>query len=1608
MENIFRNHDSKQILYSDLETKLKEYISSEKLNTFREITGWAFNDFLTRNKDTFDVFVKKKRKYVRMRTKNKQVSTQSQLDKKGCDSIATCINDSPILLDDVSGHLEDDSLASTNSDNEMWTEVKSRKKKRPPASTFKALLQIDGTQQNDTKTAHKTSVKTNENNQRTKTEKTTFASVVNCTTDPSRRKSWSTERVDSLIRNGEGRNLKFVKSADIYLKNPIRFSIDLSSMWNTPHRDKSYIVIGMTESDVFGIDKSLDLREFENLFKKKCFSNVPTFEYFTVEYRSYILLIIEISSSCGFGSPCVVEKAFKGLDDIEVEERQIWVRTGKHNTVCKTNDLIDIYQWFLGQFPKSTWPDVEGTKSSKLQSMRNAGTNTPSSCMTVDESSSSDEEPLCSSGDSFSFFWDAVKGFRKGHFILLAGNIQCEKKHLEALSLAPWICVYDFDIFSYTDGLLNAVIDTLTFERHLSISCWNEPAENISERGTRWCFMRGRREMSGSRTDLKNDEIEDGTSWYKSVKKRLQNYCEKVANFAEDYTVPTIVFIWPENEKLVPFMVKFLLCLDDTLTSTPNIVLCMNRQPVSKIGRLKYELLCEDFSNNISLCSLQYEQMCIGIRSHSAIRTNDSICYDLPKNERFESPPISETDATWLKEDFEVLFLNDPYDTANISKEEIQEEVSNFFRGGTLPWYAWYSREAECSVIERDIQKNLEEKINKLLDEYKTSVITLCHAPGSGGSTLAQKTLWHFHRKVPCVHLKLRTVSLLDELDRKVSFLHDRTDLPVLLLVDGDEESNVRRLSRRLKYTVILYVKRYPYKIPSCNISHNRVYLSGKVSSAESQGLETKLGDVCGDSSKKKRLHQLTYDIKNKVSNHCMYEYGMTVYLHEFKGIVSYVEGYLELDKNPRNELTASQKCLGYLALVYYYGQTCVPCQFFSALFNKAPNFNMTLEDFPAPIQEFVVYDKNEGKRNNIRICHYIVAKEILEQILSRHSSKTADRSDTLGMAACRNLSKFCMDFIEYASSKKTKVSALSTTIRFILTKTFIFRDERDMGDNEEQVRKRPVLSKLMIDIPGGKPLFTERLNVLKKLTESFPDDPNYFAHLGRFHAFCRPDEDNEAEKCFRKAVRICEDQVKGKRDEEIDEGMKLTMMHIYHMYGIVKQRYISKYTGRSMKDKVVAFNEEFIFHERIEELIPVAETACEYFTKSRDITPDNHDVYTYAYTGEIQVRLQICEFVNRHFKNENAKNRIIDFLHSDADPRAKLFVQRSISVIENLILECYMDIDLMDGDLKTLRNYVIWYNTIFKKQVSPLIKFSSEDDVGTRRLKIAAKKLRYGKSSNLSGVETIDDETEVEEIVTLYEANFNDIQEYGFQDGDGKKELERDYRDWIYAIRHEKFKKAYSLEEVLCHVQVWNAKVRSPISTFYLFIVKSLLGFGTKYLTGKTECLIEALECKEQLIKMNHLVIRPKYPREWLGNEGKGIKRLKSGNRHVGICAEDRDLASCRIDLAVCKGTICRPNTNKVSGMIALDLGVNTVEVRVYFIPKVVRLEGSRFAEQRVEFNLAFSVQHGFEAYNVKLLKRHGCPQCGRKVEFTSMESFIVCKCGMDLYKDELNELRQ
>lgn len=74
--------------------------------------------------------------------------------------------------------------------------------------------------------------------------------------------------------------------------------------------------------------------------------------------------------------------------------------------------------------------------------------------------------------------------------------------------------------------------------------------------------------------------------------------------------------------------------------------------------------------------------------------------------------------------------------------------------------------------------------IRVYIDENRSAVVTLYHAPGSGGSTLAQRILWEFHTEIPCAQAKLRSALPVTSLVERIEMMYAKTHKPVLLLVD--------------------------------------------------------------------------------------------------------------------------------------------------------------------------------------------------------------------------------------------------------------------------------------------------------------------------------------------------------------------------------------------------------------------------------------------------------------------------------------------------------------------------------------------------------------------------------------------------------------------------------------------------------------------------------------------------------------------------------------------------------------------------------------------------------------------------------------------------------
>ncbi|XP_033763276.1 uncharacterized protein LOC117344560 [Pecten maximus] len=1164
-----------------------------------------------------------------------------------------------------------------------------------------------------------------------------------------------------------------------------------------------------------------------------------------------------------------------------------------------------------------------------------------------------------------------VKNFAGGHYVLFV-CFREKMKYLDCLGLVPWLAVFDFDEESRSTGLLTVLEERVKKRRALYTCTWKDSAK-FSDYCTEWCMIRGSVQEAGSKTPR------DSREWFRTVKANLDQHFKAMAVFTETYTTVKCIIVLPEDEETLQCMHKAMLKLEEHIEPAPTVIVC-DPQMITRVSTpWIYKAMHVDFKLRCN-----FQEFCKALSHTSLVDDLKQMktIYRLPTSDDTNNPGFDESFVSSLRENLEVLYLDYPR-SRPVDLDELKEEGDKFLKGGTLRWFAYYECNAGHFDAERDIMESIVKRVKeKFLEPFRSGVIKLYHAPGSGGTTLMQRVLWELRKLSPCAQVKIHPTISVQDLAHDLESLFEKTHLPLVLLIDGGEDKLSKQLSKLLGHVsiVILQVKRYPHHISMTEHPNNKFFLKGQVSEKEASGISMKFMEKCDNDAKKDSLQQLVEDV-HQGNHHSVYEFGLTTFLEEYHGIASYVRGYLQLESNPTKNLEPWQEILGFLSMAYYYGQTSMPCQYFAAMLGKQPNYDVDLSDFPHFVQELVV--PCEGRKNNIRICHYIIAKGILDQILTW--PQTYDEPTTeigLSIHAKSKLVNFANRFIEESKKKTGRTSTRTNTVIETLSRTFLHRDYKDVGEGEISMRKR-TFSTLLEDIPC-KPPYTERIKVIQKLVNAFPENPNFRAHLGRIYTICQPDEEEIARQCFEKALELCQKETKGKQIDDINEGMKITLMHIYHMYGMHYLRCVDRFTGR-FGEKPVKKTSKDQYPSRIEYIITMATCACGHFTKRREITPTGSEE-GYGYIGEITVRLLVCNFIAKNFPK--GTSNFGEYLQMAEGTSPGQFVIESITEIAELFMECYSAVDGSELDQEYFRN-INMYNTLFNNHIPTLGYISKPEDISARCFRAAAIKLKYGKDDNLGVLQKITSKVDIEELVKIYEDCFEEILSAGIIDK--RRVLEMCYKEWIHAIRHGLFPQNYKQDDVLLKIRQWNRFLQSPMSKFYLFCTLSIIGIGTDGTRGNVDHLQEAIEIREELQKM--YFPKPRLPREWLG-KGDGIKALVPVSGFLGQIEERNVKGESNMSrLAFLKGTICRPNRLRQTGFIDLDLGENLCKLKVFFVP--IRTEGKLFGQsyagERVEFTLTFTTTNGYEAYNVSLLKKILCTDCDSYLEIKSDEVFTT-----------------
>jgi hypothetical protein len=1128
---------------------------------------------------------------------------------------------------------------------------------------------------------------------------------------------------------------------------------------------------------------------YQKMFQRGLFDFPPKFSYTEIKHNGKIVGIVQVESNAGTASPSVVssDKAKPKL-----EKNQLWVRKGGKNVALNGSDLNDpyvkrIYSWVMQSPENSPGPTQRCAGASQGQqvvqlntqppdiksrsSEAKAGANENPPWATVPgiehmsvRSSESLEEDFDESkknasnncqapaGIGYSRFMEALTRFEKGHFILLCGTLTNIVPNLDSLSLAPWIAVFDFDPSGRETGLLKFMEDSLRKTRSTVTYTWMDPHAGVTEMGTQWWSLRGR-------LDLPESNLADLSplKWIKKVQDKVEKVCGELERFSQTYTILRIIVLWPNSKEEMKCMYMFLYEVLKRIRIHTSIYLWFTDE-AGQEDSPEVQNIAEIAEENIHTFQQNLRDFCTETEQLFANNKRDGkFAFKLPCGDE-QHVEISMERVAWLRPDLEALYIDNPYSQKDITSDDLESEGDNFYKGGSINWFARYDMRPNCFDVQRDISKDLVDHIkNVFIKECRRGVVKLFHAPGSGGSTMAQRVLFDLHETTPCVHLKQQSGSSIEDTADRLAFLHKETHMPVLVLVDGEEEQKLQFLQSHLRDCVMIFliVRRCTSEIKTHSIPHRSIFfLKGTVTKQESRNLAVHLKGKCrGSAEKEKALSDLDWDVQKHLQDHQMFEYGMTVYEHEFRGIAPYVNGYLQVERGADlRYLKPWQKCLGFLALVYYYAQSSLPCFFIGLLMGRTSKRYFNIKDLPHPMHMFLVPDTNEGKRHYVRIMHYMVSKEILEQLLD--SSSQGKRSEKLSARAKLNLKQLCLDFLDHIQ-EIGEMDCASFIAQSFLTKTFILREHEVESEVTLETKWKPQFSEVMLDL-DSQPPYSGRLEVLQKLCEVCPNDASFKAHLGRFYSLCQPDKVEEAEKAFKDAVSIA------------SATDHVQLANIYHMYGCYFQRKVN----RQLKVKENAeYNQSSVIGD--------GALACEKFQLCRSeghlgIKEDMH------FINEIDVRLQICSYIRQH-----TNGGLPPLLQNDTGMQTEFhFVRESIVEIQDLVMECHKDSCLSDASLAELQKRVQQYNSLFKGCINELKALTFDDPVTTLRLKVTAKKLEHDPLDNVAFVEN----PKIDGAVLDYVVGiFEDI----FQHADGtelKTKLDLDYMEWILAIRNTNF----------------------------------------------------------------------------------------------------------------------------------------------------------------------------------------------------------------------------
>lgn len=266
-------------------------------------------------------------------------------------------------------------------------------------------------------------------------------------------------------------------------------------------------------------------------------------------------------------------------------------------------------------------------------------------------------------------------------------------------------------------------------------------------------------------------------------------------------------------------------------------------------------------------------------------------------------------------------------------------------------------------------------------------------------------------------------------------------------------------------------------QVPSNNSEGERRYRSQHVgalaSRAERQEMARRFSELAPD-----RGAELFELAARAGDNNVPFFYALTAFGAEFQGLRSYVEQFMTDLSDVEREVAI------FISMSHYFCGVPVPADLFAESLNVPLSESVRLDrEITSTLAALLV----EEPKGAWRTSHSLIAEEILRQLLA--PSVSAPGSEDWKAA----LPTWSLQLIDLTANVFGQ--RLPNDMKVILDRLFTTRESRDSLDIETPANATYTELMQNVSSPG-------RIQILRELVSAFPDEPHYWAHLGRLLSY--------------------------------------------------------------------------------------------------------------------------------------------------------------------------------------------------------------------------------------------------------------------------------------------------------------------------------------------------------------------------------------------------------------------------------------------------------------------------------------------------------------------------